>query len=95
MENKSQPSKRVIFPACIAGKLCKIEAEIVKENIPLLPSKSSLKQCGTIIDMNNDKATIFNKEIDLHFSSISHYCVNVVPEFKASETCENVLILES
>ena len=45
--------------------------------------------------MNNDKATIFNKEIDLHFSSISHYCVNVVPEFKASESCENVLILES
>ena len=71
--------KRVIFPACIAGKICKIEAEIVKENIPLLLSKSSLKPCGTIIDMNNDKAIIFNKEIDLHFSSSGHFCVTIVP----------------
>ena len=55
--------KRVIFRACIAGKVCKIEAEIiVKENIPLILSKSSLKWCGTIIDMNNDKATICTKK---------------------------------
>ena len=37
----------------------------------------------------NDKATIFNKEIDLIFSSSGHYCVNIVPE-----SCENVLILK-
>ena len=54
--------KRVIFRACIAGKVCKIEAEIVKENIPLILSKSSLKWCGTIIDMNNDKTTICTKK---------------------------------
>ena len=42
--------------------------------------------------MNNDKGTIFNKEIDLHFSSSGHYGVNIVPEFKVSESCENVLI---
>ena len=54
--------KRVIFRACIAGKVCKIEAEIVKENIPLILSKSSLKWCGTIIAMNNDKATICTKK---------------------------------
>ena len=37
----------------------------------------------------NDKATIFNKEINLIFSSRGHYCVNIVPE-----SCKNVLILK-
>ena len=45
--------------------------------------------------MNNNKATILNKGIDLHFSSSGHYCVNIVPEFKVSQSCEKVLILES
>lgn len=49
--------KIVILPARIAGKACKIEAKIVEENIPLLLSISSLKRCGTITDMNYDKAT--------------------------------------
>ena len=95
-EKQVSAIKRVFFSACIAGKVCKIEAEIVKENIPLLLSKSSLKRCETIIDMNNDKVIISNKEIYLHFfSSSGHYCVGIVPEFKVPESCENVLILES
>ena len=87
--------KRVIFPTKIAGKICQIEAEIVKENIALLLSKNSLKRCGTVIDTNNNKATIFNKKIDLHFSSSGHYCINIVPEFKTTGMCEKVLVLES
>ena len=94
MENKYQLS-RVIFPAKIAGKICQIEADIVKENIPLLSSKNSLERCGTVIDLNNDKATIFNKKIDLHFSSSGHYCINIVPEFKTTDMCKKVLVLES
>ena len=58
-----------MLPACIAGKHCEIDVEIVKENIPLLLSKTSLKRCNTILDMSNDKATIFLKEVDLHFST--------------------------
>ena len=83
--------KRVIFPTKIAGKICQIEAEIVKENIALLLSKNSLKRCGTVIDTNNDKATIFNKKIDLHFSSSGHYCINVVPEFKTMKCAKKSL----
>ena len=45
--------------------------------------------------MNNDKAIIFNKKTDLHFSSSGHYCLNIVPEFKTTEMCEKVLVLES
>ena len=41
--------KRIIFPACIAGKVCKIAAAILIGNIPLLLIKSSLK---TVWDKN-------------------------------------------
>ena len=37
---------------------------------------------------------IFNKNIDLHFSSSGHHCINIVPEFKTTEMCERVLVLE-
>ena len=40
---KVQALKRVVFPLLTAGKHCKIGAEIVVQNIPLLLSKSSLK----------------------------------------------------
>ena len=62
-------TKRVILPAYIAGKHCEIDVKIVNENIPLLLSKTSLKGCNAILDMINDKATIFGKEVDLHFST--------------------------
>ena len=41
---KVKSKESVIFPVVIANKKCKIKAEIVKENIPLLLSKSSLKK---------------------------------------------------
>ena len=35
------------------------------------------------------------QKIGLHFFSSGYYYVNIVPGYKASESCENVLILES
>ena len=43
--------KRVVFPAVITGKHCKINAEIVKENIPLLLSKQWLKKFQEVKDI--------------------------------------------
>ena len=60
--------KSVISLAVIAGKHCKINAEISIENISLLLSKSSLKRSKTVIDKMKDKATIFDTEINLHLS---------------------------
>ena len=74
--------KRVIFPVFIAQTNCRINAEIVKENIPLLLSKTSLKRARTVIDMNNDKSTS------------GHYCIEIFPSFIEKELIEEVLILE-
>ena len=88
-------TKRVIFPIVIAGKHCRIEAEIVKENIPLLLSKTSLKRCNMIIDLPNDKAKVFDREIDLQSTTNGHYCINILPDFNFDEKTEIVLILEN
>ena len=83
---KVNSKESVIFPVVIADKKCKIKAEIVKENIPLLLSKSSLKKVRTVIDLNNDKATILGKEINLHQSTSGHYCIDIYP----SSNCSNI-----
>ena len=59
---------------------------IVKGNIPLLLSKSSLKKAQTVIDLDNDKATILGKEINLHQSTNSDYCIDISP----SNSCNNI-----
>ena len=86
-------SKIVTLPVYIAGKHCEIHVEIVKENIPLLLSKTSLKKCNTILDMNNDKAMIFGKEVDLHFSTSGHYCINIIPEFHVCKPCNKMILM--
>ena len=69
----------VLFPVIIEDKKWKIKAEIVKKNIPLLPSKSSIKKVQTVIDLDNDKAIILGKEINLHQSISGHYCTDISP----------------
>lgn len=71
--------KKAIIPIKIGDKKCNIETEIVEENIPLLLSKSSLKKAGAIIDMQNDKATMFGKETKLCLSTSGHYCIDISP----------------
>ena len=46
--------------------------------------------------MNNDKATVFGKEVDLNFSTSSHYCINIIPAFHECKPCnEMILMLEN
>ena len=84
---------QVIFPFVIANKHCKANAEIVSENIPLLLNKTSLKKCGTIINMNDDKVTIFVEEVVLHQSTNGHYCIDILPRITSNNKCQEVLVL--
>ena len=52
--------KKITLPANIAGINCFIVIELVKEKIPLLLSTNSLKTAKAVIDMTNDKMTIFD-----------------------------------
>ena len=70
-----------------------IEAEIVEENIQLLLSKNSLKKAQTVIDLDNDKATVLGKEITLHQSTSVHYYTDISPSSNCSNI-EEILYLE-
>ena len=91
---KVKSLNRVIFPVVIANNHCKVNAEIVYKNIPLLQSKSSLKKCG-IINMNNDKATVFGEKVVLHQSGSRHYCIDILAIFTSNNKCQEVLMLET
>ena len=61
MVKKLNFKRNAIFQVVIAEKKRKTEVETVKENIRLSLLKSSLKKAKTIIDLDNDKATILGK----------------------------------
>ena len=71
--------KKVTLLTNAAGINCFIDVELVKEKIPLLLSKSSLKKAKAVIDMANDKITIFDKKMDLYFSNSGDYCIDIYP----------------
>ncbi len=48
---------------------CLIETKVVKVDIPLLQSKTSLKKARTILDMEKDSAMMFKQSIPLEFTS--------------------------
>ena len=72
-----QSTKNVIIPAMIGKTPCKIDTEVVDVDIPLLLSKTSLKRAGTVLDLVNDKATMFQHPVTLDFTSSGHYCVDL------------------
>lgn len=69
--------KRVTIPAVIGSTQCDIDTEVVCADIPLLLSKASLKKAGTILDLQNDKVTMFGQPIELQFTASGHYCVDL------------------
>ena len=66
------------IPAKIGQTKCNIETEVVPVKIPLLLSKSSMKKAGTVLNMENGSAVMFNQPVQLDFASSGHYCVNIM-----------------
>lgn len=52
-------TRKVTIPTKIRYTRCKIETEIVPADTPMLLSKASLKRASAVLDIANDKATIF------------------------------------
>ena len=64
-----------IIPCTIAGVKCRIATDIVDSDIPLLLSKSSMKEAKVKLDLENDRASIFGRQVDHQCTSSGHYCV--------------------
>ena len=60
------------FPCELAGKKIFIKCHIVDSDLPLLLSKDAMKKAHMKLDLENDKAEIFGKEIDLDCTTSGH-----------------------
>lgn len=69
--------KKVILLSKIGNAKCDIELGVINADIPLLPSKTSLKIAGTILDLNSNKTVMFGSLIDSQFISTGHYCIDI------------------
>ena len=65
------------LPVVIAGKEAIIKTDVVKSDIPLLLSRTAMKKAAVKMDLENDTATIFGKEINLNLTTSGHYCIPI------------------
>ena len=65
------------LPAVIAGKEVTIKTDVVGSDIPLLLSRTAMKRAGVKMDLENDSATIFGKDIALNLTTSGHYCIPI------------------
>ena len=79
--------KKMIIPCYLAGKKCMIETDIVNSDIPLLISKSAMKKAEMKLDVVNDKAEIFGKEVNLENTSSGHYSIPLNEVTVSLERC--------
>ena len=64
--------------------------------IPLLLSKSSLKKANTVIDLQNDRVKMFDKNIDVKLSNNGHYAIDILPRDVLNfHKIEQVLVFEN
>lgn len=65
----------VSFPCTIGKTSCRITADVVDCNIPLLFGRHSMKKAGTVLHLDEDRATMFGEPIELETTTSGHYCV--------------------
>ena len=87
-----QSTKKVTFPCVIAGTECEIQTDVVSSEIPLLLSKDSMKKAKVKLDLENDCASIFGKDVQLQCTSSGHYCVPIDQVNVSVEDTKSALI---
>ena len=86
---KLKSIKKVTIPCKIARVCCNITNDVVNSSLPLLLGKLSMKKARVILDLENDKASIFGNDVDLYCTSAGHYCIPINgPEIDGKETIQ-------
>ena len=67
--------QKLTLPCYLAGNKCSIETDVIESDIPLLMSKTAMKKAGMKLDLLNDKAEIFGREVLLQNTSSGHHSV--------------------
>ena len=65
------------IPAVLAGKEITIATDVVASDIPLLLSRTAMKNAKIKLDLVDDTAEIFGKSLALNMTTSGHYCVPI------------------
>ena len=80
------------IPIAIAGKKANIQTDVVQSDIPMLMSKTAMKQAKVKLDLEHDTAEILGEQINLNHTSSGHYCVPI--DGKDVFDVENVCVVK-
>ena len=81
------PTKKAYtIPIVVAGTKHQIEVDIIDSDIPLLMSKSHMKQLGITLNMANDTASINGKPIRVDTTSAGHFILNLFGDNEHQDT---------
>ena len=67
----------VDIPCYMGGKLVRMNVDVVDSNIPLLISKQTMKGCGALLDLVNDRIRLFDNWFDCDITSCGHYAIDL------------------
>ena len=74
------------IPIVVAGKQHLIEVDVIESDIPLLMSKSHMKQIGITLNMADDTASINGKLIRVDTTSAGHFILNLFGDNERQDT---------
>ncbi|KAL5019436.1 hypothetical protein ScPMuIL_003481, partial [Solemya velum] len=75
------------IPATIVSNSVRIWTDVVDSHIPLLLSREAMKKAEVRLDIRNDSAEIFGKQVSLNVTSSGHYCVYLQKEIPVEDVC--------
>lgn len=65
----------VTFPCMMGMTKCRITADVVDCDIPMLFGRESMKKAGTVLHLDEDRVTMFGEPMALEVTSSGHYCL--------------------
>ena len=73
-------NKSVKLPVKFGDRNVKLKCEVLPVKVPLLLSNDTLYKSGTIIDVSNQKITMYGKEVPVKRKSNVHFIINIMRE---------------
>ena len=83
-----KPIAQYGIPAYLGEKKVIIRTDVVPSDIRLLLSLNAMHKAKIKLDLEQDCATIFGKNVVLHHTSSGHYCVQLIKDcINVDEVC--------
>ena len=77
MRNTFKIRGRIQYPSntCLKTGEVRIKTDVVKSDIPLLLSRSAMKNARVKMVLEHDRSEIFGQDVALNLTSSGHYCI--------------------